>query len=550
MAKQGMISPFEPSLISKVQKDLSVAPQPVISYGLSSYGYDIRLSPSEFRIFRHVPGTVVDPKNFNPQNLESTALHTDNNGSYFILPAHSYGLGVALEKLVVPNNITVICIGKCLTGDTRIVDASSGAYLPIKEFLGGYTASYHESQGIVKTPATTFISQGIKPIFQVLTKKGGIIKATANHPFLTETGWEPLETLQPGIKIATPREIPVFGNGNLTIDEALLLGLMISEGQCHTPGNSPVFTSEDEVLVGVLKDCVKTVVNQEVTYKGRNFGYRLVNRAGRGGTVTHNRASLWLQSYALNVGASGKFVPQRVFTAPKPVIAAFLRALFSGDGSVYLVGESTRLKPSLGVEYCSISERLIRDVHHLLLRFGIPSQIRVKQPKKGNTAYSLLFHSSESILRFFNEIGFLPGSIKQKRFEEKMYSILLATKSKPKEHEHILWDEIVSIKEAGMDEVYDISVPEFKNFIANDFIVHNSTYARIGLIANLTPAEAAWRGHLTLEFSNSSSADCRIYANEGVVQLLFLEGEPCAVSYDARRGKYQDQSEMVTLARV
>lgn len=112
MAQQGLISPFEPSLIRKVQKDESVAIQPVISYGLSSYGYDIRLSSAEFRIFRHIPGTVVDPKNFNPQNLEPTALHTDASGSYFILPTISYGLGVALEKLEVPENITVICIGK------------------------------------------------------------------------------------------------------------------------------------------------------------------------------------------------------------------------------------------------------------------------------------------------------------------------------------------------------------------------------------------------------------------------------------------------------
>jgi dCTP deaminase len=105
MANEGMIEPFEPQLV-RHKKDFSV-----ISYGLGSYGYDIRLSPSEFRIFRHIPGTVVDPKNFNPHNLEPTTIHKDENGSYFILPAHSYGLGVALEKLSVPDNITVICIG-------------------------------------------------------------------------------------------------------------------------------------------------------------------------------------------------------------------------------------------------------------------------------------------------------------------------------------------------------------------------------------------------------------------------------------------------------
>jgi dCTP deaminase len=112
MADQGMITPFEQSLIRNVTLDAAMNFRPVISYGLSSYGYDIRLSPSEFRIFRHIPGTVVDPKNFNPANLEPTSLHTDDNGDYFILPAHSYGLGVALEKLQIPENITVICIGK------------------------------------------------------------------------------------------------------------------------------------------------------------------------------------------------------------------------------------------------------------------------------------------------------------------------------------------------------------------------------------------------------------------------------------------------------
>lgn len=106
MAAEGMIEPFEPQLVRQVEGS------PVISYGLSSYGYDLRLSPNEFRIFRHVPGTVVDPKNFNPENLEPAKLHKDDQGEFFILPAHSYGLGVALERIAVPDNVTVICIGK------------------------------------------------------------------------------------------------------------------------------------------------------------------------------------------------------------------------------------------------------------------------------------------------------------------------------------------------------------------------------------------------------------------------------------------------------
>ena len=109
-ASQGMLNPFQPNLVRHL--DPSKKKNAVLSYGCSSYGYDLRLSPKEFLIFRHVPGTVMNPKKFNPNNLERTDLNSDQDGKYFILPAHSYGLGVALERMKVPENITVICLGK------------------------------------------------------------------------------------------------------------------------------------------------------------------------------------------------------------------------------------------------------------------------------------------------------------------------------------------------------------------------------------------------------------------------------------------------------
>ncbi|MFZ9570318.1 MAG: dCTP deaminase [Vulcanococcus sp.] len=105
-AAQGMLRPFEPSLIRQI------ASAKVLSYGCSSYGYDIRLSPEDFRVFQHVPGTIMDPKAFNPANLRTVELQHDANGSFFVLPAHSYGLGVALEHLNVPKDVTIICLGK------------------------------------------------------------------------------------------------------------------------------------------------------------------------------------------------------------------------------------------------------------------------------------------------------------------------------------------------------------------------------------------------------------------------------------------------------
>jgi len=70
-----------------------------------------------------------------------------------------------------------------------------------------------------------------------------------------------------------------------------------------------------------------------------------------------------------------------------------------------------------------------------------------------------------------------------------------------------------------------------------------STYARCGIIVNVTPLEPEWEGHVTLEFSNTTSLPAKIYSNEGVAQMIFLESdEECEVSYKDRGGKYQGQT--------
>jgi dCTP deaminase len=77
-----------------------------------------------------------------------------------------------------------------------------------------------------------------------------------------------------------------------------------------------------------------------------------------------------------------------------------------------------------------------------------------------------------------------------------------------------------------------------------------STYARCGIIVNVTPLEPEWEGHVTLEFSNTTPLPARIYANEGVAQVIFLESdEVCETSYRDRGGKYQGQKG-VTLPRI
>jgi len=80
--------------------------------------------------------------------------------------------------------------------------------------------------------------------------------------------------------------------------------------------------------------------------------------------------------------------------------------------------------------------------------------------------------------------------------------------------------------------------------------VGKSTYARCGIIVNVTPLEPEWEGHVTLEFSNTTNLPAKIYANEGVAQMLFFQSdEACETTYKDRGGKYQGQKG-VTLPRT
>lgn len=394
MAQKGMISPFEPTLIRELKGDQALPLRRVISYGLSSYGYDIRLSPVEFRIFRHIPGTVVDPKNFNPQNLEQTQLHADSNGSYFILPAHSYGLGVALERLQVPDNITVICIGKssyarCFRGDTRVA-----------------------------------LVDGTSPTLEEMAER--------------------------------------------------------SEGGEKFRGYS--IDQHGRVIVTLLEN---------PRYIGRDSLLKV---------TLDNNQSIFCTPDHLFLTRDGRMVAAHTLR-PQDSLMPLYRQIARGYEMVY--------QPLNGHFYPTHRLSDERNLH-----YGIDEDTR-------------LLNGTGSVFKRFPEV------IQAFRGQWQSQSI--------KNH------KVVSVEDVpGIHDVYCLTVPEAGNFaLEAGVFTHNC-----GIIANLTPAEAAWRGHLTLEFSNSSSADCRIYANEGVVQLLFFEGEPCAVSYEARQGKYQDQSEMVTIARV
>jgi len=101
MAKEhGMISPFEERQV----RDGALMGK-VISYGVSSYGYDIRIA-NEFKIFTNINNTIVDPKVFDPQSF------VDFKGDVCVIPPNSFALGRSVEYFKIPRNVMTICMGK------------------------------------------------------------------------------------------------------------------------------------------------------------------------------------------------------------------------------------------------------------------------------------------------------------------------------------------------------------------------------------------------------------------------------------------------------
>jgi dCTP deaminase len=102
-----LIQPFSAQLVREIEG------RRIISAGASSYGYDMRLADDGFRVFSPIHGREIDPKKFDENSLVEPPLHaTDDGSQYYLMPPHSYALGVTVETFRMPRNVTAICMGK------------------------------------------------------------------------------------------------------------------------------------------------------------------------------------------------------------------------------------------------------------------------------------------------------------------------------------------------------------------------------------------------------------------------------------------------------
>lgn len=145
-----LIEPFEPSLVREVQG------RRIISAGASSYGYDMRLADDGFRVFSPIHGREIDPKRFDEESLVEPPLRTaEDNSRYYLLPPHSYGLGVTVETFRMPRNVTGIALGKSTY-------ARAGLLVNTTPLEAGWTGRLVvELANLADLPLRVYVNEGI-----------------------------------------------------------------------------------------------------------------------------------------------------------------------------------------------------------------------------------------------------------------------------------------------------------------------------------------------------------------------------------------------------
>src|SRR5438093_7468586 len=385
---------------------------------------------------------------------------------------------------------------------------------------------------------THAFATGRKPVFRMQTQLGRSIRATANHKFRTIEGWRRIDELNPGDRIAVPRVLQGPDKYTMARSELALLGHLIGDGCTLPTHAIQYTTKDptlaDEVVrlaTDVFGDSVRPrVVNERSWIQVYLPPTQHVTHGVR------SPVRVWLEELgAFGLRAHEKRVPAKVFNQSAIGIAVFLRHLWATDGSVHLSRGAGHYE---NVDYASSREALAHDVQNLLLRLTISARVsRHSQGSKGRDQFHVWVSGRRDLLAFLEVVGVigqskslhkaaileyldgrvantnrdvipsaawklyvLPALAASAMTTREMYSGIgtayagtsiykqnlgperarrLAQVVKSDELElislsDVYWDVIASIAPDGEDDVYDLTVEDLHNFVAENVIAHNS----------------------------------------------------------------------------
>jgi len=546
MANAGMIEPFE-----EAQVRTADGGRKIVSYGTSSYGYDVRCA-REFKIFTNINSTIIDPKNFDVNNF------VDFTGDVCIVPPNSFALARTVEYFRIPRSTMVICLGKstyarCFRGDTRValVDGTAPTLEEMArradrgEMFWGYSIGPYGRIIVTLLDSPRFI--GRDSLVEIELDNGETINATPDHEFLTRDGrlvtagalragdsLMPLyRSLQRGYEMVyQPINGHLFPTHRLADEWNLRHGIYEDAPGTHRHHADFDRRNNRPVNIARLAAADHIRLHNDVSY-GEEFDGEEHGAAIRAAFERLRQDAGWVERYsASQSGKSASFwsderyteVRRRVIEARRNPLPSTRQLHRDAMLRRFSDPEARRLHGSRMAEAWARdggSRRLAQQdvARRINLRQDITEEIvrQALQEAGSIRGAARLLGCDRTVFRRFPEI------IRQARGQGIVRNHkVTAVRSLPGDH-----------------DVYCLTVPE-----AGNFALESGVFVRnCGIIVNVTPLEPEWEGHVTLEFSNTTPLPARIYANEGVAQFLFFESdEVCETSYRDRGGKYQGQT--------
>ncbi|MCD6402724.1 MAG: adenosylcobalamin-dependent ribonucleoside-diphosphate reductase [Candidatus Aenigmarchaeota archaeon] len=346
----------------------------------------------------------------------------------------------------------------CVTGDTLVV--TDHGLVNAKDLKIGMKVWTLDGWKTI----TEVLNNGVQPVYLVEFENGIEIKVTADHQFMTSDGWKRIDELNPGDEVRLVLDDVEFENGiswNVEgRDDELVaefLGYWCGDGSVSVSDHVTLYARKDKKLAEHLEGIVKGLSgNAYILNNGRQL---LID--------VHRKEFANFVRNIFNVEKSSnskeKTVPDIILRAKKSIQKAFLRGLFSADGSVYDANGSVTISLS------SSSKKLLKQVQVMLLCFGIPSTLtKEKKPEmkkiKGREYYTVgtwrLILNGWRAKRFYEKIGLL--GLKS----EKLKKLI----SGKKFYKHGNYKEFVRIKRiiySGEEEVFDVKAPETYAWVTN-----------------------------------------------------------------------------------
>ena len=288
---------------------------------------------------------------------------------------------------------------KCVTGDTRIFDLSTGHLRTVKDiYESGDSPFVHAlDEGcwdITQAQASPVVESGVRPVLRVQTEMGRMIRVSENHPFMTPTGWQNASNLTPGDWVAVAGELQSPERiSPLSDAEVALIGYLLGDGHIK---ESITFTNQNVEILADFISCLEDLGYLEANSpkKSRAATFRFVPGSGDtrvpalrvsksdGNSPRHpwvSRIRVLLESLGLwGCTSADKFIPGSLWEISDAQVCVLLSALWSTDGCIGVLprvrkGKADVLQVTLS--YTTKSHNLARDVQALLQRVGVQSTV-------------------------------------------------------------------------------------------------------------------------------------------------------------------------------